>query len=157
MLLVLDTVVSDEAGPERIRALPGLTSSGSVTAVRLVAAPLVQAQPQVADSPLGRVSPPPWAGTDAVVELSTQELLRGLTPPVDLALSRSSVLDSQALPADHRDLALRVRGMLAQADLLRQSLSQTFGVDGTWDGHRANAVQLGYALKALQAALGAIV
>ncbi len=158
VLLVVDAVVSDAAGPERVKAQVGLTPTGSVTAVRLAAVHRVGAQPDDVDGAGGRdITPPPWSVADVVVELSTQELLRGLTPPVDLVLSRSAVLDGQALPASHRDLARQARELLARAEALRQSLSQPLVVDDTWTGHSAEVVHVGPALRDLQAVLSTIV
>lgn len=140
VLLVVDSVVSDQFGPNALRAEVGLGEAGSVTGIRLSGV-IIDNRPAT--------GPGPWVEADAVLELSLSELVRGRFPAVDLSQSRSAVLDNPILAPHHRRLARQAHELLAEADSLKAALSQSVDIGEGWTGHSSNPVQVEEALRQL--------
>ena len=143
-ILALDAVLSAEVDSAQLRALGGLVGRGAVTVLTIT-------DPAIAtivdlDAPALLDRPIDTAGVDAVVSFTTTELVRGMSPPVDLEHSWSSALVSPAMGGERGALAAAARELLTRSAKLRVALSQPFDHGETWSGHSARHIRVEEAL-----------
>ena len=143
-ILALDAVLSAEIGVQNLRPLAGLVGDGSVT-VLTVTEPALTTLVDV-EEPASRDDAEAF---DAVIAFTTSELVRGMSPPVDLEHSWSRVADSSGLPARQAEFASAARELLLRSAKLRSVLSQPFDHGDDWSGHSARHVPIDESLDAI--------
>ncbi len=121
VLLAVDETVADRTGPDLFTGSVGLcdNSPGAVTGIRVAAQ-----GPNAAPSA-------PWPAADTEVRLSTEELVTGHFPAVDVLASRSTLLTGDALSLDERSAAQEALAALARAANIRAYLTQPLQVTQT--------------------------
>ena len=146
VVLALDAVISPGVDARELRSLAGLCGSGSVT-VLTVTQPAIGVLTDVerSDDNDGL----DVASFEAVIAFTTSELVRGMSPPVDVEQSWSKVVGSDAVTPRHANTMSAARDLLEKSALLRSTLSQPFDHGGDWSGHSGRHVPIDEAIDAV--------
>jgi RNA polymerase sigma factor (sigma-70 family) len=154
VVLALDAVLSPRIAAAQLRAMAGVIGDAGAVTVLTVTQPATGILSDVVsadddDDGLDLTS------FDAAISFTTTEILRGMSPPVDLEQSWSRVVDSAALDEGQRAAMAGARGLLARAGGVRAALSQPFDHGEDWAGHSARHVPLAEAIASVAPLLDA--
>lgn len=139
VILGLDAVISPTIPAALLRTYAGSVGVGSVTVLTFTDPAL---SPLTDSGTIDDLAPLNVTDYDAVLAFTTPELLRGMSPPVDLEHSWSKVTDSPAVPSARIRAASRARELIERANDVRLALSEPFDLGDGWSGHSARHVPI---------------